>query len=176
MRQGAAVKDDLVESLKRRLSVIPAKPGSGPGQAPESIPLVAESDKLSDVFHFFQIPDRFYQPVHFGFRQNKGRKGAEFAFQLLIRRRIPRIPFGDVHISRIFLAAPGCNRDPGFRIFKPGNDAGLYFFAEGHHLGVKNPPVGEHIFSSGTFSERQSGAVVSAEFSGQPGFGLYLPG
>jgi len=28
--------DDLVKSLKRRISVIPANPGSGPGQAPES--------------------------------------------------------------------------------------------------------------------------------------------
>jgi len=27
---------DLVKSLKRRISVIPANPGSGPGQAPES--------------------------------------------------------------------------------------------------------------------------------------------
>jgi hypothetical protein len=29
--------DDLVKSLKRGISVIPANPGSGPGQAPESI-------------------------------------------------------------------------------------------------------------------------------------------
>ena len=28
--------DDLVKSLKRRIPVIPANPGSGPGQAPES--------------------------------------------------------------------------------------------------------------------------------------------
>jgi hypothetical protein len=28
--------DDLVKSLKRRISVIPANPGSGPGQAAES--------------------------------------------------------------------------------------------------------------------------------------------
>jgi hypothetical protein len=28
--------DDLVKSLKRRITVIPANPGSGPGQAPES--------------------------------------------------------------------------------------------------------------------------------------------
>jgi len=28
--------DDLVKSLKRHISVIPANPGSGPGQAPES--------------------------------------------------------------------------------------------------------------------------------------------
>jgi hypothetical protein len=28
--------DDLVKSLKRRISVIPANPGAGPGQAPES--------------------------------------------------------------------------------------------------------------------------------------------
>jgi hypothetical protein len=28
--------DDLVKSLKRRIFVIPANPGSGPGQAPES--------------------------------------------------------------------------------------------------------------------------------------------
>ena len=28
--------DDLVKSLKKRISVIPANPGSGPGQAPES--------------------------------------------------------------------------------------------------------------------------------------------
>jgi hypothetical protein len=28
--------DDFVKSLKRRISVIPANPGSGPGQAPES--------------------------------------------------------------------------------------------------------------------------------------------
>jgi hypothetical protein len=28
--------DDLAKSLKRRISVIPANPGSGPGQAPES--------------------------------------------------------------------------------------------------------------------------------------------
>ena len=28
--------DDLVKSLKSRFSVIPANPGSGPGQAPES--------------------------------------------------------------------------------------------------------------------------------------------
>ena len=152
--------------MKLPLSIIPANPGSSPGQAPETIPLVAKPDELADVFQFFQIPDRFYQPVHSGFRQDNGRKGAEFAFQLLIRRRISRVPFGDIHISRIFLAPFGSKGDPGFRIFKPGNDAGLYFFPEGHHLGIKNPPVGEHIFSGGTFSERQSGAVVSAEFSG----------
>jgi len=28
------IDDDLVKSLKRRISVIPANPGSGPGQAP----------------------------------------------------------------------------------------------------------------------------------------------
>jgi hypothetical protein len=28
--------DDLVKSLKRRISVIPANPGSSPGQAPEA--------------------------------------------------------------------------------------------------------------------------------------------
>jgi len=28
--------DGVVKSLKRRISVIPANPGSGPGQAPES--------------------------------------------------------------------------------------------------------------------------------------------
>jgi len=28
--------DGIVKSLKRRISVIPANPGSGPGQAPES--------------------------------------------------------------------------------------------------------------------------------------------
>ena len=28
--------DDLVKSLKRRITVIPTNPGSGPGQAPES--------------------------------------------------------------------------------------------------------------------------------------------
>jgi len=31
-----AKQDDLVKSLKRRISVIPANPGSSPGQAPES--------------------------------------------------------------------------------------------------------------------------------------------
>jgi len=28
--------DEIVKTLKRRISVIPANPGSGPGQAPES--------------------------------------------------------------------------------------------------------------------------------------------
>jgi len=31
-----SLTDDLVKSLKRRISVIPANPGSCPGQAPES--------------------------------------------------------------------------------------------------------------------------------------------
>jgi len=30
------IPDDLVKSLKKGISVIPANPGSGPGQAPES--------------------------------------------------------------------------------------------------------------------------------------------
>jgi len=31
-----SIIDDLANSLKRRITVIPANPGSGPGQAPES--------------------------------------------------------------------------------------------------------------------------------------------
>jgi len=35
---GWVKKDDLVKSLQMRFSVIPANPGSGLGQAPESSP------------------------------------------------------------------------------------------------------------------------------------------
>jgi len=35
-RVSGSKSDDLAKSLKRRISVIPANPGSGPGQAPES--------------------------------------------------------------------------------------------------------------------------------------------
>jgi hypothetical protein len=36
MKRRSIKNDELVKSLKRHISVIPANPGSGPGQAPES--------------------------------------------------------------------------------------------------------------------------------------------
>jgi hypothetical protein len=56
--------DDLVKSLKRRISVIPANPGSGPGQAPES-----------SYFKYFKIlwtpvftgVTTFYENINFHF-------------------------------------------------------------------------------------------------------------
>jgi hypothetical protein len=55
---------DLVKSLKRRISVIPANPGSGPGQAPES-----------SYFKYFKIlwtpvftgVTTFYENINFHF-------------------------------------------------------------------------------------------------------------
>jgi len=55
--------DDLVKNLKRHISVIPANPGSGPGQAPES-----------GYFKYFKIlrtpvstgVTTFYENINFG--------------------------------------------------------------------------------------------------------------
>jgi len=49
--------DDLVKSMKRRISVIPANPGSGPGQAPESRVPGENRDPVSRVAPGFRRGD-----------------------------------------------------------------------------------------------------------------------
>ena len=57
--------DDLVKSLKRRISVIPANPGSGPGQAPESRVPGENRDPVSRMAPGFRR-DGVWTPVSTG--------------------------------------------------------------------------------------------------------------
>ena len=55
--------DDLVKSLKRRISVIPANPGSSPGQAPESSSFNSLQISWTPVFTGVTT---FYEFIKFG--------------------------------------------------------------------------------------------------------------